>query len=528
MSARTTAISGLYLCAAALALLLVVLAQPRVLYGQPPTGLFIEQFRNYDHADGARTTAWWDTGSGRLTLRPADADYRRRWPALAATAAGDAAVVWVEDRGGGPDIWAQHLDPYGNRLLADDRLLAAWQGDPTILPEDAHLLALAGPAAGVYLLFWSDESGVWWLRWSPEEDMVSTPVQLANTPATELRARCLGLRCLLSEQRPTGTELRFLAADGSTTTTLDFPGTVQAAWDGPDTAWVAWGGEGQEIRLMPYDDNGVPRRQQPLPVSPANGSAAGLEDIAVTPEAVWLVQPRPWTVLGVNRDNGQVLQSWRMADNNPAAMRLAVNWPRLTLAWQSSDPSALWAAWPDVSGIGEPMPRLLRLGLPGQEPLLADIAAAGDHAFILAWSENGQVYVRRWQVDGWSSWRHEVAPGYATAGGWVVPEGLGHSLEVNAPWEAVLSVRLEADVATQGGSVQFFVSNQGPRAWLPIQPGQQILFEKPGTQLRWYARLRRSAWGTAPEVREVRLSYSYRRVHYLPRALRPTGGAARE
>ncbi len=159
---------------------------------------------------------------------------------------------------------------------------------------------------------------------------------------------------------------------------------------------------------------------------------------------------------------------------------------------------------------------LLRLGFPGSEPILGDVAMTTDDAVAVAWTEGDEVFVRKWWSSGGSPWRHEVAPAFVPAPGWVVSEGLAHSLAVNQPWEGVTAVTLEAEVATNGGTVQFYVSNQGPTAWQMIEPGQRVAFSEPGAELRWYARLRRSQWGTAPEVRAMSLDYTYEWLQHLP------------
>jgi len=159
---------------------------------------------------------------------------------------------------------------------------------------------------------------------------------------------------------------------------------------------------------------------------------------------------------------------------------------------------------------------LLRLGLTGAEPWLGEAVFGRDGLVAVSWQEGNQVFVRKWQPGGWSPWRHEVAQAYAASAGWVAQEGLGHRLEVNPPGTSVSAVSLAANVRLNGGSVQFFVSNQGPKLWQAITPGSEIVFAAPGTRLRWYARLRRSVWGTAPQIEEVSLTYQYRYLAHWP------------
>jgi len=476
-----------------------------------PSGLFRETFASYEYADGARTTAWWDRNGGRLTLRQPDAGHERRWPALAPTTDGGMLVAWVEDRGAGPHIWAQRLDAHGNRLWDEDVALIAWSGEWPGSEPEAHHLAVERLVADAYRLLWRDATGVWTGKWSESAGWREEAHRLAETNSGRVSLRCQEQDCAVIWQEAEQSQFRLVKDDVSQSRTL--PGKAFAAWRAQNDLWLAWP-DGESTSVQRYDLQMNPRWEPPLH---APGGQLGLADIADLRGNVFLLYLDPIFVSEINGDYPPSAELSEQTRSQSAAV--SALWgaapDRLTMVWQTSDPSALWMRWLDgVSPLSDEM--LLRLGIPGAEPILGDVAMTADGAVAVAWTEGDQVFVRKWWRSGGSPWRHEVGPAFDPAPGWVVSEGLGHSLAVNRPWEAVTAVTLQANVATNGGTVQFYVSNQGPTAWKQIAPGQRVTFPSSGTALRWYARLRRSPWGTAPEVREVSLHYDYEWLQHLP------------
>ena len=477
-----------------------------------PSSHFHETFTSYDHADGARTTAWWDRNGGRLTLRQPDVGNDRRWPALAPTADGGMMVVWVEDRGAAPHIWAQRLDAHGNRLWDEDAALVGWNGEWPGSEPEAHRLAVARLAAGVYRLLWSDERGVWTGKWSETTGWEEEAHSLAETDSRRISLRCLESDCAVIWQEVEQSQFHLL--NDAIRQSLTIPGKAFATWRAQNDLWLAWQ-DGDSSSVQRYDSQMNPRWHPPLY---APGGERTMMDIADLRGTLFLLYSNPIFVFELSGDypptaagsNQTHMQSYAVSAFWGAAP------DRLAMVWQTPPgPSALWMRW--LGGVSPPQDEiLLRLGIPDAEPILGDVAMTTDGAVAVAWTEGDQVFVRKWWSSGGSPWRHEVAPAYDPAPGWVVSEGLAHSLAVNQPWEAVTAVTLQADVASNGGTVQFYVSNQGPRAWRQVEPGQRVEFSEPGTALRWYARLRRSPWGIAPEVREVSLHYDYEWLQRLP------------
>ncbi|NOZ48485.1 MAG: hypothetical protein GXP37_00370 [Chloroflexi bacterium] len=473
-----------------------------------PVAVFSEDFRTFAYADGARTTAWWDRRGGRLTLRPADAAPRRRHPLLAAAPAGGMLVVWTEDRGSGPFLWAQQLDAHGNRLWDDDLPLFSWAGDRWSSGLQDRAVALAAMGSDAWLLVWSDDDGVWAYRHDlAAATTIGQIMQLATTPNTDVQARCNATHCVvvwqeagLSQVRTFDNALRLLGSG-------QWPGSTWATWAADGTVWLLW----------PQDSDYEAQRWLPtleaaaVPALRFANDGSSVVDIAAEGEALLVLTLQPtrlWQLAPTA--SPQVLATY--ADAVTGRVLSGHDAGVVLLQTAADDSLWLWLYRPQTRG------RLLRLGLPGWEVRLGDAAMTSDAALAVVWLEADKLLVRRWLPGGWSSWRHEVSPAYTPAGEAML-EGLGHSLEVNQPSQAVTSLRLEADVSLLGGSVQFFVSNQGAKQWQPITPGTEIVFDRPGTRLRWYARLRRAANGAAPEIRQLSLHYHYQHVSYWPRQL---------
>jgi hypothetical protein len=483
-----------------------------------PSERFAETFASYDHADGARTTAWWDRGGERLTLSQPDAGNERRWPALSVTEDSGILVVWVEDRGAGPHIWGQRLDRHGNRLWDDDRMLAAWQEAWPAADLESRRLAISQAPGGQWLV-WSDESGAWASFWPEEVEVVGTKTQIDVQPGADVTIDCQGDICSVIVVGWETTSAGFLAENGTYHPLKTTHGELATAWHGSGDLWLVWRENG-DTRLGRYAaDSWLPVWDEPVLIRQNDN---GPLDLTAASNDVWLLAGAPLQVMwlqGGEVNSLPVQQNvWTLAEAAVRARIVATqNW--VSVVWQTTEPGGFWARWISLTGdaLGVDA-RLLRLNFPGQIMALGDVAATNDGSTAVAWTENNEVFTRRWELDGLSTWRHEVAPGYVPAPGWTVYEGLGHSLPVNEPWQGITSATLNATLTYNGGSVQFYVSNQGPRAWQAVEPGQRIVFDEMGNELRWYVRLRRSVWGTAPEIKAVTLDYDYLWRHNLPSA----------
>lgn len=475
-----------------------------------PTARFVETFDTYTYADGARTTAWWDRSQGRLTLRPADAGNVRRVPALAPLGAGGMQVVWVEDRGDGAFIWSQRLDGYGNRLEDEDRQLFPWAGSRWQTALGERVLSLATISDDEWFLLWSDDNGVWAFRQGRgAKGQDGLAIHLSDSANVPVQVRCRQALCAVLWQEEAASQVWIFAETMTPLAAKAFPGKALLSWSNSGDVWLAWQDAGEFV-VQRFDNMLVPREEPPAKYA---GESTALADVAAYEDTLLLLGLHPTRLIQMRPSAPAIeLAEYPLA----SSARLLATSEEIVLVLQTTEDTALWLEryYPLTSS------RLLRLGLPGAEPVLGEVALTSQGMVALAWSEGNHVFVRKWIQSGWSPWRHEVTPAYAATDGWVVWEGLAHSLEVNPPQTAVSAVTLEAEMQLAGGSVQFFVSNQGPKLWQAITPGTEVSFATPGTRLRWYARLRRSAWGTAPEIERVNLIYQYQYVRYWPQVTR--------
>ncbi len=475
-----------------------------------PQGLFTEDFRTFAFADGARTTAWWDRSGQRLTLRPPDARPLRGHPQVVGGPAGGMVVVWTEARDGAPRLWMQQVDGHGNRLWDEDVPLFAWAGERWSSGIEDRAVALSALTDERLLLVWSDDQGVWAYRHDAAQSTVD-PAQLRHLAGASnaiVHARCAQRLCVVGWQTPVGSEWRSFDEEMNQVGSRQESGTGWAAVSRSGRPWLMRQDAGSWLA-------------QPLTSSLADDGASSevlalpdeeILDVAAGEDGVWLLSAHPtrlWRLAPAGAP--QVVATYEDA----ATGRLLAMADGVLVLLQTAGDASLWLYGPQPATA----PRLLRLGLPGYEVHLAAAGRTSDGAVAVLWQEAGQLLARRWLPGGWSSWRHEISPAYVATAGPAANEGLGHSLAVNAPWQAVTAVRLDADMVLNGGSVQFYVSNQGPRAWQAIVPGGELVFPTPGTELRWYVRLRRAAAGPPPELRSLTLRYQYKTLLYWPLAL---------
>ena len=81
------------------------------------------------------------------------------------------------------------------------------------------------------------------------------------------------------------------------------------------------------------------------------------------------------------------------------------------------------------------------------------------------------------------------------------PHGEAQSLNLNQNNQSILSARLSADLTPNGGSVLFYLSNDGGESWEPVTPGVYHTFARPGDDLRWRAEMTVGpGWKTTPVI----------------------------
>jgi hypothetical protein len=93
-------------------------ALPRPMAAAPvapvESGVYEEDFSSYAAKEYAENAVW-DMWNGNLVISLRDAS-EQRYPCVASDGYGGSFVVWIDERKGNPDIYAQRLDVNGNRL----------------------------------------------------------------------------------------------------------------------------------------------------------------------------------------------------------------------------------------------------------------------------------------------------------------------------------------------------------------------------------------------------------------------------
>ncbi len=135
--------------------------RPHAAWAAPETAqlatTYAEDFKSYAYKDSSLNVEW-NIWEGRLEVRPYEGYFRRMYePAIAAAANGDIVVVWSDERNGGNDldIYAQRLDPKGNRL---------WQEDVRV-NSDSAALSQEKPDVAI------DTNGNAWVVWNTQGDL---------------------------------------------------------------------------------------------------------------------------------------------------------------------------------------------------------------------------------------------------------------------------------------------------------------------------------------------------------------------
>lgn len=135
---------------------------------------------------------------------------------------------------------------------------------------------------------------------------------------------------------------------------------------------------------------------------------------------------------------------------------------------------------------------------------------------IVAWNDyihgNSDIFLQKLNQAGSRAWLGDiqvVAPDM-----FAVPAGTARSRTIDTLAENIATAHLTAEAQTNGGGVQFFLSNTGGASWIPAQPGVTTVFTTAGSDLRWRADLTADLVRfQSPTIGNVRIAYSTRQVN---------------
>jgi hypothetical protein len=124
------------------------------------------------------------------------------------------------------------------------------------------------------------------------------------------------------------------------------------------------------------------------------------------------------------------------------------------------------------------------------------------------YESNLDIYAQRIDQAGDKVWPVDLQVVYPDE--FYVSTGTAQSQSVDVAGEAILQATLTAYVATNGGAVAFYLTNDGGAQWSQVTPGVTHVFTTTGSDLRWRAELASDAvWrNRTPLVHSLRIDYS--------------------
>jgi hypothetical protein len=138
-------------------------------------------------------------------------------------------------------------------------------------------------------------------------------------------------------------------------------------------------------------------------------------------------------------------------------------------------------------------------------------AAAGSDNLYIVWEDyrkgNADIYAQRFSGGGSRQWGADV-PGVAPDS-FYFATGAAQSHPVDETSDDITESTLTADIALNGGSVDFYLTNDGGAHWAPVTPGVTHVFTTTGSDLRWRVAFEvNPVWNRTPVVSSLRIEYT--------------------
>jgi hypothetical protein len=367
-------------------------------------------------------------------------------------ASGNVIVAWREIWSGKYNLYAQKLDPNGNRLWVSDSVVQVEPGDSSKSPPQVGI-----DASGNFFAVWTDaRSGSW-----------------------DIYAQRLG---------PDGA--RLWAEDFRLNSNAGLAGqsTPSLAVNSSDSAFVVW----------------TDKREGPTQIYAQKLTAAG--------SRLWASDVR------VSAESDLIGSSIPSAAIDPLD-RLSVAWLGVSVSTQerniyvqrlAENGTRLWPEDLQVNAVN---------GVVSYDSATIGVASDGSMTAVWEDSRNGDedVYAQKISPEGAKGWPEDLK--IVDPDTFYFEQGSAQSAEVDSVSATVLQATLASDIALNGGSVQFYLSNDGGAHWFPVSLGIPHEFTTQGSDLRWRVELHASSGQTgSPEIQSVGIEYSYRYSVYLPLA----------
>jgi hypothetical protein len=421
----------------------------------------------------------------------------QRFPAVAVDRSGNAIVVWENYRGGdSSDIYAQKLDGNGNRLWAASVRVSSNSGTASQWSP-----AVAVDGSGKAIVVWHDYrngdgdiyaqkldgSGNW--LWSADMRVNSdsgTAVQRLPAVAVDRSGNTV---IVWTDERNGDQDIyaQKLNGDGNGLWPIDIrtnsdggtahQGEAAVAVDENGNAIVVWHDE--------RSDNLDKIYAQKLN---ASGDKLWGTDVYINRDSGASNQYDPAVAVDGSGNAIIVWEDYRNSYGDIYAQKLDDNGSKLWLADTrvNSDNGTTHQSMPTVA-----------------------IDGSGD-AFV-AWDDgrngNPDVFAQRVNVVGGKIWLADLQVVYPDR--FYLPAGIAQSRSVDTSAGNIAQANLTADYQTNGGGVQFYLTNDGGAHWAQATPGVTHVFTTTGSDLRWRAALTADpVWLRTPVVNSLHIEYS--------------------
>ena len=518
---------------------------------------------------GNAVVVWWSNRNGNADIyaQKLDGTGNRLWgadvrvnsdggamfqgsPAVAVDGSGNAVVVWQDDRNGGSDIYAQKLDGSGNKPWAADVRV---NSDDGTVQQPAVAVDGSRKAVVVWQDYRSGNSDIYAQEldgsgnklWAADERINSdsgTTYQGGSAVAVDGSGNAV---VVWRDDRNGNSDIYAQKLDGSGdklwavdkrinsdggTADQDY---LTVAVDGSGNPIVVWQDDrnsnndiyaqrldgsgnklwGPDVRVN--SDGGTAGQYDPTVAVDGSGKAVivwqdyrnGNPDIYAqevdgSGTRVWAtdvhVSSDNWTagqqVAAVAADgNGGVIVVWMDGRNN--------GYDDIYAQWLNGDGNRQW-----------PVDLRVNSDTGAAEQWCPDVAMDGSGNAIVVWQDyrngNPDIYAQRVTQVGGKGWSADLQVVYPDL--FHFPAGTAQSRTVDAMTGDIRTATLTAEYQTNGGSVQFYLTNDGGAHWAQVMPGVTHVFTTSGSDLRWKATLTGDAiWRQrTPLVTGLRIEYS--------------------
>ena len=426
------------------------------------------------------------------------------YPAVAVDGNGNTIIVWQDYRNGNRDIYAQRLDASGNRLWLTDLRVNSDSGTVS-----QYNPSVAVDGSGNAVIVWSDYRNVYadiyaqrldasgnrlWLTDLQVNSDSGTVSQYNPSVAVDGSGNAI---IVWSDSRNSEIYVRGLEVfaqrldiNGNRLWTMDVQVNRYVGWYNLRFPSVAMDGYNNAVVVWMWDGNDsfVDIGAQKLDI---NGTRTWLADVQVNSDSGHAATYDSHPSVAVD-ETGRAVVVWR---DKGTGYHKDIHAQRL-----DTDGTRLWPG--DVQVHSEETA--------DQDCPVVGIDRNGNA--IVAWEDyrngNADIYVQRINQIGGKVWLADLQVVYPDM--FHFPTGFAQSRSIDTLAADITQATLTADMTLNGGSVQFYLTNDGGAHWAAVTPGVTHVFTTTGSDLRWRAALRGDPlWRhRSPVINSLRIEYS--------------------